>query len=156
MKRLNFILPMILLAAGHVMLSSPLQAAGNPPIVGLWTRTVTDPNDPDTILSLGFQAYHSDHTEMINDTNPPVAGNNCLGTWIYVGGRTVKLEHTAWLFDESGNAIGTLRIRDTVTVDPSGEAYSGTSALAVCDINVENCADVATGNVAGVRRHVNF
>ena len=152
-------LTIILAAVGCVMLPSPVTAArANPgaPIVGLWIRTATDPNNPDVVLSLGFQAYHSDHTEMINDTNPPTAGNNCLGVWTQAGARTFKLAHTAWLFDSSGNATGTFRVRETVTVDPSGESYSGTNEIAVCDINLENCTGLGTFDVHGVRRHVDF
>jgi hypothetical protein len=159
MKKLNLIPLMILLVVGCTAFALPLKAAReNPgsPIVGLWIRTATDPNNPDVVLSLGFQAYHSDHTEMINDTNPPTAGNNCLGVWTQAGARTFKLAHTAWLFDSRGNATGTFRVRETVTVDPSGESYSGTNEIAVCDINLENCADIGTFDVHGVRRHVDF
>jgi hypothetical protein len=159
MNKMKLTLTIILAAVGCVMLPSPVTAARanpGPPFVGLWTRTVTDPNDPSIILSLGFQQYHNDYTEMINDTLPPTAGNVCLGVWTQVGARTFKLEHTAWLFDSGGDVIGTFRLRETVAVDPSGESYNGTNTVAVCDTNVENCVDVATGDVHGARRHVGF
>lgn len=159
MKKLHLIAMTILLAVGCAMLPSPIEAAGNnpgPPIVGLWLRIATDPNNNDVIVSRGFQEYHIDRTEILIDDRPPTAGNHCVGTWIQAGARTYKLEHVAWTFDAGGAVNGTLRLRETVTVDPSGESFEGTNEFVSCDLNLENCVDLGDFDVHGTRLHVNF
>jgi hypothetical protein len=161
MKKPNLTLMMILLTSVCTVLPSPLTAADRNPgtsIVGSWVRTVTDPNDPNIILSLSFQAYHSDHTEILNSHNPPTSGNTSLGVWTQgMGPRTYKLEHHAWVYNANGDVIGTYRVRDRIAVATSGNTYSGTGELAFCDSNVENCVVLfPSANVDGTRRTVGF
>lgn len=93
-----------------------------PAIVGLWSFTVT----VNGAISLrGFEAYHSDHTEIINEFHDPRTGNVCLGIWETIGWRTYKLKHLAFLWDADGNWIGYRIVRQTVTVDNGGNTFSG-------------------------------
>jgi hypothetical protein len=52
-------------------------------------------------VDVGFEQWHSDGTEMLNDTPPPASGNVCLGTWEKIGPQTYTLVHPA--FNAEGN-----------------------------------------------------
>src|SRR5215472_3507347 len=88
------------------------------PIVGLWQITVTNPQLG--VIQRGFDAFHSDHTEVLNEFHDPRTGNVCLGVWTQAGSRTYKLLHPAFWWDANGNWIGYRVLRETVTVDTEG------------------------------------
>jgi hypothetical protein len=67
----------------------------------------------------------------------------CLGVWKKVGPRTSKLKHPAWNWDASGNLIGTLIIRETVTLDAEGDSYQGTYAFDFYDLNGNFASEIA-------------
>jgi hypothetical protein len=92
-------------------------------IVGLWNTTVTSAG---TVILRGFDAYHSDHTEILNEFHDPRSGNVCLGVWKHVGRRTYLLKHPAFWWDANGNWIGYRIIHQTVTVNEEGNEFSGT------------------------------
>ena len=52
------------------------------PIVGLWSVTIAQGN---TVFVRGFDIFHSDHTEVLNEFDDPHTGNTCLGVWKHVG-----------------------------------------------------------------------
>jgi hypothetical protein len=112
---------------------APHANEGTPPtIVGLWHSVYTFSGH---IVDQSFETYRDDGTEMEVDLGPPVIGNVCSGTWEQTGSHTFKLTHPAWTFDESGNLLGMAIIRDVVTLDRSGDKFSGTEAVDLFDIN---------------------
>lgn len=77
----------------------------------------------------GFDQWHSDWTEILNDTAPPQPANGtgtiCLGVYKKTGERTYKSKHPFWSFDSTGTLIGTGVILETLIVDRSGNHYTG-------------------------------
>jgi len=77
----------------------------------------------------GFDQWHSDWTEILNDTAPPQPANGtgtiCLGVYKKTAPRTYKSKHPFWSFDATGTLIGTGVILETLFVDLSGNHYTG-------------------------------
>jgi len=102
-----------------------------PSIVGLWKVDILADGQ---VIDQGFDAWHGDGTETLNDAVPPTTGNVCLGVWERTGRRTYKLKHLSWNYDANGAAIGFIVIREQVKLDRSGHAYDGTYTYAVYDL----------------------
>jgi len=105
-------------------------AAGD--ITGLWTITFTSGGQ---VVDQGFDVWHSDGTELLNDTPPPATGNVCVGIWSRTGGRGYKLYHPSWTFDNNGNLDGVAIIWEQVTLDPRGATFKGTYTVDVSDLS---------------------
>jgi hypothetical protein len=118
-----------------MMQQSPLSATedANDSIVGLWHVRFLSGG---LLYDEGFDQWHSDGSEILNDNGvPPAQGNVCLGVWKKVGSRTFKLKHPAWNWDANGNLVGTLIIRESVTLDADGDSYQGTFTFDFYDLN---------------------
>ena len=100
------------------------------PIVGLWDVTITQ---GEKVFLRGFDIFHSDHTEVLNEFDDPRTGNVCLGVWKHAGQHTFKLKHPAFLWDANGNWIGYRILRETITVDASGNNFSGIWGVDITD-----------------------
>src|SRR5947209_4105244 len=86
------------LAAGQTSTSaSPVS------IVGLWNVTFLSAGQ---VFDYGFDLWHADGTELLNDITNPIEGNVCVGVWEKTGARTYKLKHVTWNFDLTGALIG--------------------------------------------------
>jgi hypothetical protein len=107
------------------------------PIVGFWQVTFTD-KDTKKVTSYVWDAWHSDRTEVQNDSDNILAGNVCQGAWVPLGNRTYGLTHPAFVFadpthpesggteDNEGQFVGyTCVILERVTVNESGNNYAG-------------------------------
>lgn len=96
-------------------------------IVGLWHVFFVSGGQP---FDEGFDEWHSDGTEILNDTAPPQpangAGTVCLGVYKKTEPGTYKLRHPFWSFDANGNLAGSGVILETVTLDVGGDSYNGT------------------------------
>jgi hypothetical protein len=127
---------------GHLIRTAYAEGAdwfGPPPIIGLWEFEVRLkgaqnglPND--FLLDWGLATWHADGTEIqFSAGRPPSAGDVCMGVWSREG-RNFKLHHVALGLtpaDASGTFVGPTIIRADVTVDPSGNSYTGTYTLTV-------------------------
>jgi hypothetical protein len=116
-----------LLGEGNVARFSYEEAAEEEPsIVGLWHVFFVSGGQP---FDEGFDEWHSDGTEVLNDTAPPQpangAGTVCLGVYKRIAPATYKLRHPFWSFDANGNLAGSGVILETVTVDEGGDNYHG-------------------------------
>jgi hypothetical protein len=104
-------------------------------IVGFWHVLLVSGGQP---FDEGFDQWHSDGTEILNDTAPPQpangAGTICLGVYKKTGPRTYKLKHPFWSFDATGTLVGTGIILETVTVDQSGDHYTGSFEFITYDL----------------------
>ena len=103
-----------------------------PSIVGLWKVAFLAGGQ---VIDQGFDAWHADGTETLNDFVPPTTGNVCLGVWERTGARTYKLKHLSWNYDANGNAIGIVVIHELVKLDRSGNSYQGTLTVEVFDLH---------------------
>jgi len=123
-------------------------------IVGFWhVKFVSEGTTgiPDgTIIDMGFSQWHSDGTEILNSSRPPATSNFCLGVWEKTGKHTYKLNHFALSSDLNGNLIGPANIREDVTLDASGNSYTGKFTIDQFDLNGNTLAHVA-GNISATR-----
>ena len=116
--------------------------ASSPSIVGYWhTIFLVDPNGGyytagPNVFDEGFDVWHADGSETLNDISIPAAGDVCLGVWAQTGPLTYQLKHPTWLFDMQTNtnlvAVGTFL--EQVTLDPSGNSYTGTITITAQDL----------------------
>jgi len=115
------------------------------PIVGMWHATFTaqgnEPGPPDgTPIDNTLVTWHSDGTELMNSARPPQDGDFCMGVWKKTGKNTYKLNHFAWLANDTanapsgiGNPAGPTQFMEEVTLDPDGRHYTGTFTLNAYD-----------------------
>jgi hypothetical protein len=85
------------------------------------------------IVDVAFDAWHSDGTEILNDYTNPIEGNVCLGVWEQTGERRFRLKHPSWSFDTTGTLLGTVVIRENVTLGPDCNSYKGTYRYYIYD-----------------------
>ena len=139
--------------------ASFLPAANHPGpnkgIVGFWkVKFVAEGNaggPPDgTVIDNGFAQWHSDGTEIMNSSKPPVTGSFCLGVWQKTGPSSFQLNHFALGFDTSSNFIGPVQIQESVTVDRKADQYTGTFTIDQFDPAGNPLGHVA-GNVTATR-----
>jgi len=99
----------------------------------------------------GFDIWHNDGMEVLNDTTPPVAGAICVGIYTRTAPLTYTLKHPTWIFDDSGvNLMGIGVIRETIKLDPSGNSFTGTSTFDLYDMS-GNLIDEEVSDVTGTR-----
>jgi hypothetical protein len=99
--------------------------------VGLWDSKLYYQGQ---LVDEGFDAFHSDGTEILVDQSNPITDNVCLGVWEQSGPSTIKLKHPSWYFDTNGNLLGTVIIYETLTLD-CDDTYHGTSSEDVYDLH---------------------
>ncbi len=116
-------------------------------ITGLWQ--ITFYSGP-YVVDAGFDVWHSDGTEMLNDTPPPATGNVCVGVWQQATNTTYRLKHPSWTFDNNGNLTGTAVIRETVTISSSKNSFSGPYTIDFYD-NSGHSTGHYTGTVQATR-----
>jgi hypothetical protein len=125
-------------------------AVGPDSVVGLWHVVYTTTGGAP--FGVSFKEWHVDGTEFENIDHSAVIGNVCLGVWKQVGFRTVRLHHTGWTFDGSGNPTGYFTIDETDTIAPNGMSYTGNFDFKVFDTNGEYIPDTeTTGTIAASR-----
>ena len=118
-------------------------------IVGLWDIKFLSGSQ---VVDEGFDAWHADGMETLNDTTPPVAGNVCLGVWTQTGRNTFKLKHPSWTYDTLTNTqiVGQAIIRETVSVSRDGNSFSGSYTIDFID-TFGNPLDHLEGQVKATR-----
>jgi hypothetical protein len=135
-------------------------------IVGMWHVILTAKGNaegpPDgTPLDNALAVWHSDKTEIMNSARPPQDGNFCMGVWEKTGRSTYKLNHFAWLGNDTanapsgiGNPSGPTHIVQNVILSRDREHYSGTFAVDVYDTSNNVVAHVV-GVLSATRITVN-
>jgi hypothetical protein len=105
-----------------------------PTMVGMWMTTFTADGE---VVDAGFDAWHADGTQILNDNAPPVSGNVCIGIWRQTGPLTYELKHPSWAYDPDTNStvIGIAYIMEKVTLDAGGNKYSGTASIEGYDLD---------------------
>jgi hypothetical protein len=109
---------------------------GDASIVGFWHVLFISGGQ---VYDEGYDQWHSDGTEILNDTAPPQPANGsgtiCLGVYKKTGPRTYKLKHPFWSFDATGTLVATGVFLETATVDQSGNHYTGSFEAIIYDLN---------------------
>ncbi len=99
----------------------------------------------------GFDVWHSDGTEILNDNSVvPAAGNVCVGIWKRTADGTIQLKHPGWNFDRDGILHGTVALLETITLDPGGSSYGGLFRLKEFDLMGNQTGD-STGHLRAHR-----
>lgn len=104
-------------------------------IVGFWhVKFVSEGSKgiPDGAeIDAGYSQWHSDGTEIMNSGGrSPITSNFCLGVWQQLGGSKYKLNHFATAWDPTGSTlIGPANIKELVTLDSTGNNFSGTFTI---------------------------
>ena len=129
-------------------------------IVGLWRVSFLAKGNqgiPDGApIDEGYVTWHGDGTELMNSGRPPMTGSFCMGVWKQVGPATYKLNHVALSWDPTGTVfVGPASIRETVTVDRSGNHYSGTFTLIQYSLDETTELAHITGIIRATRVTVN-
>jgi hypothetical protein len=120
-------------------------------IVGLWHVLFVSGGQP---FDEGYDVWHSDGTEILNDTAPPQpangAGTICLGVYKKTGLRSYKLRHPFWIFDATATLVGTGVFLENVTLNLTGNSYAGSFEFITYDLNGNLTFD-ATGELKAER-----
>lgn len=128
-----------------------LEDDDNDSIVGLWHVKFLSGGQ---LFDEGFDQFHSDGTEILNDTAPPQpangAGTVCLGVFKKTGPSTYKLQHPFWIFDANGILAGTGVFLEEIVVDKEGKTFSGTFSFFTYDLSGAVTSQ-ATGDLRGER-----
>ena len=148
--------------AGQFRHASFLLAAGqegsDDRIVGFWKVkfvSVGNPGIPDgAVIDNGFVQWHSDGTEIMNSSRPPVTGNFCLGVWQKSGPSTYELNHFALSSDPSGTLVGPAQIRQAITLSKTADRYEGIFTIDQYDVSGSLLIHIA-GTVTATRITVN-
>lgn len=125
-------------------------------VVGLWKFKFVSKGSkgiPDGAeIDAGYVTWHADGTELMNSGRAPKTGSFCMGAWRQTGWRTFKLNHYALSWDEMGaSLIGPANIREQITVDRSGESYSGTFTLTQYSVDESTVLAQVKGIVTATR-----
>ena len=119
-------------------------AATAPSIVGLWAVTFRIGS---SVIDFGYVEWHSDGTElMFSGGRAPATGDVCLGAWAQTGASTYQLNHFALGFDTTGVLNSRVNIKETVTLGPSGGAYTGPFTFDVFDPKTHALLQHVAGN----------
>ncbi len=119
------------------------------PIVGMWKVLFLVGGET---FDFGYSQWHGDGTEILNSgSRPPATENFCLGVWKKTGHGTYKLNHYALSYDAtSGLLNATANIRENITLDHSGNNYTGTFTIDVLTPDGVQVAHVE-GTITGQR-----
>ena len=105
-------------------------------IVGFWHVLFVSGGQ---VFDEGNDQWHSDLTEILNDTAPPQPANGtctvCLGVYKKTGPGTYKSKHPFWSFDATGTLVGTGVILEALTVHQGGNHYTGSFEWITYDRN---------------------
>jgi hypothetical protein len=117
--------------AASVVLAS--EQSSDDPIVGFWQVTFTARGNADipdgTPIDKAYAQWHSDHTEIMNSSRPPVTSSFCLGVWKRVGHSRYSLNHLAISWDQNSNPVGPANIRENVALASDGKSFSGSFTI---------------------------
>lgn len=125
-------------------------------IVGMWKIQFilpgAGPMGKDLVIDDGFATWHSDGTELMNSSRPPVTGSFCMGVWKQTGRRTFSLNHWALSWDIDGTTfVGPTNITQVVTVFNDGDSYKGTFQITQYDKTGKTPQGGPSGVVVGTR-----
>jgi len=137
-----------MLAANNMRATKPDKDV-DPTIVGLWDIKFLQGS---VVVDEGFDQFHSDGLEILNDTAPPPTGNVCLGVYEKAEAHSIHLKHPSWIFDtDNATLIGKATILEDITVDKHGHTFSGTFTVKITDLFDNPIAPDITGGLFGNR-----
>jgi hypothetical protein len=136
-KRISFALVaatlMFILIAG-LNSRSGVRAGGDsaPSLEGSW-NVVVGPGSPTEFRALVTYAAGGGLMATAPIVPAPTRASTAHGTWERTGGHQFTYTFQALLYSPTGHFVGTLKVRETLTLDNSGDQYDGTSSVEVFD-----------------------
>lgn len=122
----------------------------SPPIVGLWSvRFVSGGH----LIDWGYQAWHSDGTEILNSGGrAPATENFCMGAWAQTALNRFTLSHFALSYDAGTGVLNAkVTISETVALDSTGMKFSGPFTDTIHDPKTGAVLQTVSGTVEGQR-----
>jgi len=129
--------------------------------VGMWNiqfisqgNTAHTPSIPDgALIDFGYAQWHTDGTEIMNSgAHAPATQNFCLGVWVRTGYFTYEVNHFALSYDATSGALAAnVNVREQITLDPSGNEFSGTFTINIYNPTSGQQVDHLAGNIAATR-----
>ena len=127
---------------------------GGPGIVGLWRAKFIAPNG--AIVDDANVMWHADGTEIMNSGKAPITQSFCMGTWVQTGHATYKLHHYAKSWDNTGTVyVGPADILEVVTLDATGNRYTGTFSITQYSIDEKTVLGGVSGTISATRLTAN-
>jgi len=119
-------------------------------IVGMWKVKFLVGTD---VFDFGYSQWHGDGTEILNSgSRAPATENFCLGVWAKTGHNTYKLNHFALSYNAATGLMDAMvNIREFVTLDQSGDSYTGTFTIDVYPPGGTVAVDHVAGTITGTR-----
>jgi len=119
-------------------------------IVGMWKVKFLVGTD---VFDFGYSQWHGDGTEILNSgSRAPATENFCLGVWAKTGHNAYKLNHFALSYDATTGLMNAMvNIREYVTLDQSGDSYTGTFTIDVYPPGGTVAVDHVAGTITGTR-----
>jgi hypothetical protein len=135
---------------GGLLHLASMDSPGNHSIVGMWQFRMTSGGQT---ADFGYQQWHSDGTELMNSGGrAPASQNFCMGVWRQVAPSRYHLNHLALSYDPSSGTLNArVNIKEDVTVDPSGNDYSGSFTIDVYDPSGTTAVAHQSGQVTAQR-----
>jgi len=136
-KRISFALVaatlMFILIAGLNSRSS-VRAVGSsaPSLEGSWS-VVVGPGSPTEFRALLTYAAGGGLMATAPVVPAPFHASTVHGTWERTGGHQFTYTFLSLLYNPTGHFVGTLKVRETLTLDTDGDQYDGTSSIEVFD-----------------------
>jgi hypothetical protein len=119
-----------------VALITPFDAkaggASAPSLEGSW-NVVVGPGSPTEFRTLVTYAAGGGLMATAPVVPPPFHASTAHGTWERTGGHQFTFTFLALLYNPTGHFVGTLKVRETLTLDNGGDQYDGTSSIEVFD-----------------------
>jgi hypothetical protein len=139
-----------------------IRVANGPPIVGLWSVTLTANG---ATVDTGYSEWHADGTEIMNSAGHPASGGNfCLGVWAQMGGNTYHLNHYALAYDPTqwnspgdanhapGGLFAKINLIEDVALAPNGNTFTGHFTQQAYDpVTNAKMGNPLVGNITGIR-----
>src|SRR5262245_41718398 len=124
--RLALIVTFAIVALAALTGPQPAQAQGQavaPQIEGSWLITVTVPGGPPPFRAIAN--YSAGGGLVVTDgSTPPSTGNVYQGTWARMGNHEFAFTFLGLLYT-NGVHSGFFRVRETLRLEPGGDAYNG-------------------------------
>jgi len=117
------------------------------PIVGFWKVSLLIGTDT---IDSAFTQWHSDGTEIMNSSRPPITQSFCLGVWKRVGPFKYALNHYAISYNPDSTLLGVTSIRESITLHKDGNHYSGSFTITQYDAD-GNSLGGPSGDVSAFR-----
>ena len=134
-----------------------VRAAGGsaPSLEGSWS-VVVGPGSPTEFKALVTYAAGGGLMASAPIVPAGVHASTAHGTWERTGGHEFTYTFLALLYNSTGHFVGTLKVRETLTLDNSGDQYDGTSSVEFFDPfgNVVPAFSTCGGTAHGTRINV--